>query len=49
LGIVLLLVLVLEVSAIRADKRARSFRNCSVPAGGRFLDYEHEHKHEHDF
>jgi 3-hydroxyacyl-CoA dehydrogenase len=36
---------------IRAKKRARSFRNCSVPtsvaAKRVFLDYEHEH--EHDF
>jgi hypothetical protein len=30
--LVLLLVLVLDLLAIRAEKRARSFRNCSVPA-----------------
>ena len=27
-----MLVLVLDLLAIRAEKRARSFRNCSVPA-----------------
>jgi len=48
------LVLVLDLLAIRAEKRARSFRNCSVPASvaaeaAVFLDYEHEHKHKHDF
>jgi len=48
---VLVLVLVLDLLAIRAEKRARAFRNCSVPAsvaaGRLFLDYEDEH--EHDF
>jgi len=41
------LVLVLDLLAIRAEKRARSFRNCSVGLGvaggaGCFLDYEHD-------
>jgi hypothetical protein len=35
-----------------ADKRARSFRNCSVSASVAaerlFLHYEHEHEHKHD-
>ena len=30
--LVLLLVLVLDLLAIRGEKRVRSFRNCSVPA-----------------
>jgi hypothetical protein len=44
--------LVLDLLAIRAEKRARSFRNCSVPASVTakrlccFLDYEHEHGHD---
>ena len=51
--LVLLLVLILDLLAIRAEQRARSFRNYSVPASvaasGCLFDYEHEHKHKHDF
>ncbi|MBV8641011.1 MAG: hypothetical protein JO070_06445 [Verrucomicrobia bacterium] len=43
----LVLVLVLDLSAIRAKKTAQFFRNrsvlASVAAERSFLDYEHEH------
>jgi len=49
--LVLVLVLVLDQRAIRAEKRARSLATVLFPGSQRsgcFLDYEHEHKHEHD-
>ena len=50
--LVLLLVLVLDLLAIRAEKRSDlSATVLFWPAwqgSGCFLDYEHEHKHEHE-
>ena len=45
--LVLLLLLVLDLLAIRAEKRFCSGQRSS--GAGCFLEHEHEHKHEHDF